>query len=78
MTEDLKVTTFADSFAMFDDQQVELLPARTTMKHWGKKGRRHGHGVTNTAVNVAIVYIDGNNNKVEINQFAAAGNTVNK
>lgn len=58
---------------MFEDQTVELLPARTTMKKWGKK---HGGG-KNVAVNVAIVYIDvdGNNNDVDVDieQEANAG-----
>ena len=68
MAEDLKVTTA--SFAMFDDQQVELLPARTTMHAWGRKNRKHHHKVVNAAVNVAIVNIHGDDNKVFIYQNA--------
>ena len=50
---------------MFEDQMVELLPARTTMsKKGGKKGKRGGGNTTNTAVAVAsnVFVIDARGN----------------
>jgi hypothetical protein len=59
---------------MFEDQTVELLPARTTMKKWGN-GKRNNNRTTNIAANYSNVEIDGDDNKVVVVQVAAAGNT---
>jgi hypothetical protein len=64
---------------MFEDQTVELLPARTTMKKWGN-GKRNNNKTTNVAVNVIgdvsqEVEGDKNHVKLTIIQVAAAGNS---
>jgi len=65
---------------MFEDQTIELLPARTTMKKWGNNGK--GNKTKNVAVNVAVVKVDfGEDNTFEdevnldirIDQDASAG-----
>lgn len=43
---------------MFEDQMVELLPARTTMS-WKKKCKKHGGGGNNTAVAVNVFVNEG-------------------
>lgn len=57
---------------MFEDQMVELLPARTTMS-WKKKGRKYGgHGNTTVTLIGNFAVIDGNNNQVA-QSFAVSG-----
>lgn len=59
---------------MFEDQTVELLPARTTMKKWGNNGVRIRTGDA-TAANFAIVVNKGDGD-VTVNQFANANTGV--
>jgi hypothetical protein len=60
---------------MFEDQTVELLPARTTMKKWGN-GKRNNNKTTNVAVNyIGEIDVEGDHNKVVVVQIAAAGNS---
>ena len=49
---------------MFEDQTIELLPARTTMKKWNKHGR--GNRTKNVAANFSAVVVDfGEDNTFE-------------
>jgi len=62
---------------MFDNQTIDLLPARTTMKRGGRGGRGGNGGRGGDAVNIAVVKVDvdGNNNdvRVDIDQEATGG-----
>ncbi|MFD2092375.1 hypothetical protein [Blastococcus deserti] len=45
---------------MFEDQKVELLPARTTMKKWGRGGNfQSGNLAVAAAVNAGNVNVGG-------------------
>ncbi len=46
---------------MFEDQTIELLPARTTMRRGGNGGRggRGGRGGDALAVSAAVIIING-------------------
>ena len=56
---------------MFEDQKVELLPARTTMKqgHGNSVWVRTGDAY---ATNVALIFAPGNKGDITVNQFANA------
>jgi hypothetical protein len=61
---------------MFEDQTIELLPARTTMKKWNKHGR--GDRTKNVAANFSSVYINVEDShdvdiSVDVSQDASAG-----
>jgi hypothetical protein len=46
---------------MFEDQTVELLPARTTLQAgWGGGGGRGGRGGDAFAVSIAVIFVGGN------------------
>ena len=59
---------------MFEDQTIELLPARTTMKKWGNHGVRIRTGDA-TAANFAIVVNKGDGD-VYLTQIANANTGV--
>ncbi len=46
---------------MFEDQTIELLPARTTMRRGGNGGRggRGGRGGDAIAVSAAVIFVGG-------------------
>jgi hypothetical protein len=52
---------------MFEDQKVDLLPARTTMKKWGRGGSQNG----NVAVAVAANVFNSNEYGDQLNVAAA-------
>src|SRR4051794_1373967 len=54
-------TPSTEEDTMFEDQRIELLPERTTLKGW-KGGRKGGGG--NITVNVLIIKNSFNNNSV--------------
>ncbi len=57
---------------MFEDQTIELLPARTTLQAgWGGNGGRGGRGGDAVAISVAIIIINGD---VDDSITAIAGN----
>ena len=56
---------------MFDDQRVELLPARTTMKKWGRGGYQSGNLSIAIAVNAGNVNL-GDGTQYNIASAAAA------
>jgi hypothetical protein len=59
---------------VFADQTVELLPARTTMKQYGKSFNvRTGNAY---ATNVALIWAPGNTGDITVNQFANANTGV--
>jgi hypothetical protein len=57
---------------MFEDQKAELLPARTTMKRWGRGGFQSGNTAVAIAANVENVNVHGDQLNVA-NAAAAAG-----
>ena len=57
---------------MFEDQQVELLPARTTMKKWG--GSQNGNFALAAAANAYNVNVGGNQLNVASASAAAGSN----
>jgi len=57
---------------MFEDQMIELLPARTTMSKKGNGGKKNGNKTVNVAVNV-IGNVRAEDSNVAISQAAAAG-----
>jgi hypothetical protein len=73
MLEDQTITTFADSFARFDDQQVELLPARTTMQGWGGYSQDDNLGIA-VAVNAGNINFGGDQYNTAVAAAAAGSN----
>ncbi len=61
---------------MFEDQQVELLPARTTMKKWGGGGKQNGNVAVAAAANVLNVNVFGDQLNVAAAEAAAGSNFV--
>ena len=60
---------------MFDDQQVELLPARTTMKKWGRGGNvQSGNIAIAIAVNAGNINFGGEQINVASASAAAGSN----
>ena len=57
---------------MFEDQQVELLPARTTMKKWGHGGSQNGNIAI--AVNAGNINFGGDQLNVASASAAAGSN----
>ncbi len=58
---------------MFEDQTVELLPARTTLQAgWGGNGGRGGRGGDAVAISIAIIIINGNVDDSTITAIAGA------
>jgi len=49
---------------MFEDQTVELLPARTTMKKWGGGGGKKGGGGNKVTVIQFNIAFSGNNSPI--------------
>jgi hypothetical protein len=56
---------------MFEDQKVELLPARTTMKKWHNNSIWVRTGAA-YASNYALVFAPGNKGDITVEQFANA------
>ena len=61
---------------MFEDQQVELLPARTTMKKWGRGGSQNGNLAVAVAANLYNVNYGGDQLNVAAAEAAAGSNFV--
>ena len=59
---------------MFEDQQVELLPARTTMKKWGRGGSQNGNIAIAIAVNAGNINFGGDQVNVASASAAAGSN----
>jgi hypothetical protein len=59
---------------MFEDQTVELLPPRTTMKKWGRGGSQNGNIAIAVAVNAGNVNFDGDQLNVASASAAAGSN----
>ena len=59
---------------MFEDQQVELLPARTTMKKWGRGGSQNGNIAIAIAVNAGNINFGGYQINVASASAAAGSN----
>ena len=59
---------------MFEDQQVELLPARTTMKKWGRGGSQNGNIAIAIAVNAGNINFGGDQINVASASAAAGSN----
>ena len=59
---------------MFEDQQVELLPARTTMKKWGHGGSQNGNIAIAIAVNAGNINFGGDQVNVASASAAAGSN----
>jgi len=59
---------------MFEDQQVELLPARTTMKKWGRAGSQNGNIAIAIAVNAGNINFGGDQINVASASAAAGSN----
>ena len=60
---------------MFEDLKVELLPARTTMKKWGRGGFQSGNTAVAIAANVENVNNgDGDQFNVAVAEAAAGSN----
>ena len=59
---------------MFEDQKVELLPARTTMKKWGRGGFQSGNTAVAVAANVHNVNFFGDQYNVATAEAAAGSN----
>jgi len=57
---------------MFEDQKVELLPARTTMKKWG--GHQNGNIAIAIAVNAGNINFGGDQINVASASAAAGSN----
>jgi hypothetical protein len=58
---------------MFEDQKVELLPARTTMQTWGSYNQ-NGNLAIAVAVNAGNVNFDGNQYNTAVAAAAAGSN----
>jgi hypothetical protein len=61
---------------MFEDQKVELLPARTTMKRGGYSNSIWVRTGDAYATNVALVFAPGNKGDITVEQFANANTGV--
>ena len=59
---------------MFENQKVELLPARTTMKKWG--GSQNGNFALAAAANLYNVNVGGSQLNVAAAEAAAGSNFV--
>ncbi|TQN43276.1 hypothetical protein FHU33_2714 [Blastococcus colisei] len=60
---------------MFEDQQVELLPPRTTMKKWGRSTNiQSGNLAVAAAVNYGNVNVFGSQLNVAVAEAAAGSN----
>ena len=56
---------------MFEDQTVELLPARTTLQAgWGGGGGDGGRGGDAVAISIAIIYVEGDVNNSTLTAIA--------
>jgi hypothetical protein len=60
---------------MFEDQKVELLPARTTMKKWGGGVvSQNGNFALAAAANIGNVNVGGDQLNVAVAEAAAGSN----
>jgi hypothetical protein len=59
---------------MFEDQKAELLPARTTMKRWGRGGYQSGNLSIAIAVNAGNVNFGGTQYNIASAASAAGSN----
>jgi hypothetical protein len=59
---------------MLEDQKVELLPARTTMKTWGRGGFQSGNTAVAVAANVHNFNVFGDQYNVASAEAAAGSN----
>jgi hypothetical protein len=59
---------------MLEDQKVELLPARTTMKTWGNGGYQSGNTAVAVAANVENLNVYGDQLNVAVAEAAAGSN----
>ena len=59
---------------MFEDQKVELLPARTTMDSWGGYSSQSGNLAIAVAVNAGNINFGGNQWNTAVAEAAAGSN----
>jgi hypothetical protein len=59
---------------MFEDQKIELLPPRTTMKKWGGGNYQSGNLAVAAAVNYGNVNVGGSQLNVAVAEAAAGSN----